>query len=364
MVEEITNPVDEEKLLQKVRAKKRVRGLLIGINALLACYLVFEIVMKVTDYISSLNDESEIIPLNGNSKNKSLEIYDTYLLKNEHNQYITSDAYDLGIYGGYLHLSPYKMSNGHYHSFNTTSMINVSNQVQASVNQKTDKEFLNTGINLSLLEKGDYLIFSDYITENNFSSKHKAIKFRSEKGIEKTIYTLPNENKARKKITIKSKDSSPSLVISVNEINSLPKEYYDYVFIGDEEKIDTYLSNNHISSDLKVYKTNSLLEAFKVQSNYCLILNDEQDVIIPSYLQIKDNLNGCVKYNDDIIINEMYSFKEYFNELGGSLTDSGSCQEGIASSFITKPYLQGYDIGKFTISIPMSISLSEIAKLF
>lgn len=364
MVEEITNPVDEEKLLQKVRSKKRVRGLLIGINALLACYLIFEIVMKVKDYVTSLNDNSEIISLNGNSKNESLKIYDTYLLKDENNQYITSDAYDLGIYGGYLHLSPYQMKNGQYHSFNTTSMINVSNQVQASLNLETNRLYLNTGINLSLLEKGDYLFFSDYITENNFSSKHKAIKFRSEQGMEKTIYTLPNENKVRKKITLKSKDSSPSLVVSVNEINSLPKEYYDYVFIGEEEKIDTYLKQNAVDSDLKIYKTNSLLEAFKVKANYCLILNDCEDVIVPSQIQVKDSLNDLVKNNDELVLNETYSFKEYFNELGGNLTNSGSCQEGIASSFITKPYLQGYDIGKLTISIPMNVSLTDIKKLF
>ena len=55
--------IDEDSLAKKVRSKKRIRGLLIFINVILASYLVFEASMKIYNFASSLNNKEDIILL-------------------------------------------------------------------------------------------------------------------------------------------------------------------------------------------------------------------------------------------------------------------------------------------------------------
>ena len=80
---------------------------LIFINVVLASYLVFEASMKIYNFASSLNNKEDIILLNNKNREDSLKIYDQYLIKNN-DQYVNEDVYDIGIYGGYLHLSSTK----------------------------------------------------------------------------------------------------------------------------------------------------------------------------------------------------------------------------------------------------------------
>ena len=92
-----------EDIETKFLAKQRVRGLLIGINVVLAAYLIFEIGSLVYSKISSSIYDENYINLYGTSKRDSETLYDTYLLKNEDGSYVTEDLYDYGIYGDYLH---------------------------------------------------------------------------------------------------------------------------------------------------------------------------------------------------------------------------------------------------------------------
>ena len=364
-MEEITTKQNEENLLQKVRSKKRIRGLLIFINVALCSYFVFCLVSSIVDYASSNTSETEIIPLNGNSIEKSKELYNQYIAKDESGNYITSDVYDFGIYGGYLSLSKEAITKGNYTSFENISLINVSSDIIdfTSINNSVDKNYLNGGIDLTSLSKGDYLVFDEFITENNIDGLHKAIKIRSNVGIEKTIYTLPDENETRKKITIKSKDSSPSLVISVNEVTSLPSEYYDYVVIGDETQINEFKENNNISASVKISYVNDLLSAFKIDSNYCIYLTNEEKMIVSSYVKTTDE-NVINNIDESILEENKKVYTSYINELGGNLTFTGSCNKEDENSFITKPYLKGYDIGKFVVVSNTTRTIDEINQVF
>ena len=364
-MEEITNKQDVEKTLQKVRSKKRIRGLLIFINVALCSYFVFCLVNSIIDYASSNTSETEIIPLNGNSIEKSNEIYNKYVAKDDEGNYITSDVYDFGIYGGYLSLSKGAISEGNYTSFDNISLINVSSDIidVSSINHNISKNYLNGGIDLTTLTKGDYLVFDEIINETNIDYKHKAIKIRSEVGVEKTIYTLPDQNETRRKITIKSKDSSPSLVISVNEVTSLPSDYYDYVVIGDETQINEFKQNNSLSASIKINYVNNLVDAFKSESNYCIYLSNEEKMIVSSYVDITNE--NVIKNNDESILEENKKvYTSYINELGGNLTFTGSCNLEDENSFITKPYLKGYDIGKFVVVSNTARTIEDINKLF
>lgn len=341
-MEEIDNQQQEE-LLRKVRAKKRVRGLLIFVNVLLASYLVFEVVMKTVDYVSYSLEDNEIITLNGNSKSKSLEIYDKYLVK-ENDAYKVEEIYDFGIYGGYLNLSKYQIEENKYSSISNVGLINVSQTVfDNNCNKTIEKNYLNGGINLFSLAKGDYLLCQDIVTIDNINGKIIPYKIRSEKGIEKTVFSLPDENGKRTKVVVKSKDSSPSLVISVSETNTLPQDYYDFVLVGEE-------NNFHQFNGYKYKIVDNLLDAFKVKANYAFIYDDVEDILTDKHIR---NSN----YDDNYLNNY------YFNELGGYLTFAGSCKENDKNSFVVKPYMEDHENGKLTLVIK-DHSFEEIKKYF
>lgn len=354
-MEEINTRQDEEKLVQKVRSKKRIRGLLIIVNVILGSYLCFSIVQKVLDFASSNVNDTEIIPIDGNSIDHSKELYDKYIAK-DGNGYITTDVYDFGIYGGYLSLSTPRISEEQYNSFESIALKNVSSKVFDSdkVNYKINGSFLNGGINLTSLDVGDYLVLDEIITYDTYNCHHKAIKIRSEKGIEKSIYSLPDSNNKRKKITIKSKDSSPCLVISVKEINALPDDYYDYVIVGSDEQIEKY-KNNDLSS-YKINYVSTLLDAFKTKANYCIYLSNEEKMIVSNYISSK---------NENVINNSSVDvYNSFIKELGGYLTNAGSCSSDDPNSFIVKPYLEEYEVGKFVVICNEDIKISAINDLY
>lgn len=352
--------IDEDNLAKKVRSKKRIRGLLIFINVVLASYLVFEASMKIYNFASSLNNKEDIILLNNKNREESLKIYDQFLTKNN-NQYINYEIYDIGIYGGYLHLSYTNMDNHFYQlKNNITSLINVTNNIYQNTffNEETDENYLNTGINLTKLENGDYILVNEYITSDDENNKHVALKLNNINDYEKTIYTLPNKNGERKKIVIKNKYSSPCLVISVSDINTLPQNYYDFALIGEEEKVSSFTKK---FDKYKIAHCSSLIDAFKTNSNYSLILKDVEKTLVPSQIKIKESFKDLVS-NENVVIDD-YKYYEYVTELGGNLLHAGSCKEGVTSSFVVKPYLKGNDNGKYVVVINENIDQEELLKI-
>ncbi len=351
----------EEELRRKVRAKKRVRGLLIAINALLACYFVFELSMKIADFVSaSGTEDSDIIALNGNSRSRSIELYDRYIAKDEDGLYRTTDAYDFGIYGDYLHLSTHATEAGKYTSFRSLYLQNVSSGISfdSSMNRSLNGAYLNGGIRLSSLEKGDYLVFDEILTEQTYASKHRAVKIRSASGIHKTIYTLPDSSGTRKKITVKSKDSSPALVLSVSACNALPKNCYDFVLIGSASATQSFRSL--FSADYKILAADSLEEAVQAASLYCFVLSEREDMLVSSYLSLNDeSIVGDELYGGESVIADQDK-NVYIRELGGYMTGAGSCIYGDEQTCLVRPYLTDRDPGKKVAVVPESVARADI----
>lgn len=351
----------EEELRRKIRSKKRVRGLLIAINAILACYFVFELSMKIADFVSaSGTEDSDIIALDGNSRNRSIELYDRYIAKNEDGLYQTTDAYDFGIYGDYLHLSAYGIEPGKYTSFRNLYLQNVSSGISfdSSMNRSLNGAYLNGGIRLSSLDKGDYLVFDEILTEQTYASKHRAVKIRSASGIRKTVYTLPDSSGMRKKITVKSKDSSPALVLSVSSCNALPKDCYDFVIIGSSSATQYFRSL--FSADYKIFAADSLKEAVQVSSLYCFVLDEREHTLVSSYLSPTDeNMIADERYGGDSAIAKQDK-NVYIRELGGYLTDAGSCVYGDDETCLVRPYLTDHDPGKKVAVVSESVARSDI----
>ena len=76
MATELKEFTQEEALKKKIRQKRRIRGCLIVLNALLLCYFSYLMVDTIVERVVEKKQEinNEIIQLNGKSSSKSKEI--------------------------------------------------------------------------------------------------------------------------------------------------------------------------------------------------------------------------------------------------------------------------------------------------
>lgn len=348
--------INEEELLRQKRVNKRLRGLLIGVNLLLVGLLAYQGYLIIDEYLTNSNED--YITLNGLNVEESKKIYDTYLNKDK-DTYITKDIYDYGIYGGYLHLNEARIEPGSFSSFKNVGLYNVFSKsiTLSSINKDVDGSILNGGIKLTSLETGDYLLINDYVVQNNINGPFNGIKIRSNLGIEKTIYTLPS-NGVRKKITLRSKDNSPCTVISVIDVENVPSSYYDFVLLCDENTFAKYKET--IDSQYKIYHASSLLDAYKVDSNYALVIDEKYEQIQNSYYFKNDySLNELI--DNGLLINQ--DKNDYIRELGGYLLNAGAMVNEYPSSFEIAPFKQDHDNGKLTFLINPSITIDQIINL-
>lgn len=363
-MEEVNKKVEleAEQIERKYKAKKRVRGLLIGINVVLIGYLIFNVSSLIMDKINYQDDA--YINLYDTSKRDSQKMYDEYLLTDD-NGYITTDLFDYGIYGDYLHLSRNKITPNNYSSIDATYIRRVKFfkekfdvAYDSNNNFLFNKSYLDGGLRISSLQSGEYFLFDDYVMESNYSAKHCAFKIRSDEMISKTIYTLPDNNGIRKKIDVRSMDSSPCLVISVNEVESIAANYYDFVFIG--ENVETY--KQQIDSKYKIYHAKDILDAYLVNSSYCFVLDDNYtDVTGSSYIKNKNVKKDELYGGTSLIANQ--DNNDYIRELGGYLTSSGNCVIEEETSFITAPYKSKNDNGKYTLLFNDEVPFSNILEI-
>ena len=81
MATELKEFTQEEALKKKIRQKRRIRGCLIVLNALLLCYFSYLMVDTIVERVVEKRQEinNEIIQLNGKSSSKSKEIYEKYI---------------------------------------------------------------------------------------------------------------------------------------------------------------------------------------------------------------------------------------------------------------------------------------------
>lgn len=363
-MEEVSTKVQEEEILRKVRSKKRIRGLLIGINALLACYLIFEMSMRIVEYVQSKTDTSDYVTLYGNSREKSEQLYEKYL-KKDGDRFVSSDIYDFGIYGEYLHLSYGRIAPGQYSSFqslyprriqNFTDKVDVAYQSDGNI--VLDPGSLDGGLKVTNLSAGEYVLFDEYIMETNYDQLHSAVRMRSGAGIEKTIYSLPGADGYRKKVTLRSFDSSPALVLTVSEVTSLPGERYDIVLLG--EGAAEYAQT--IPANYKYYIADSLADAYQAQAGYAFVLDSGVDAITGSHYLKNASLSKDSLYEESADL-ALHDQNAYIRELGGYLTGAGSGIASDSSTFEVRPYKGEYDSGKYTLLFSAACAFSDILEI-
>lgn len=326
---------DEKKFRNKQRSKFIIRIVLIVLNIALIAYLIFEIVLLVRSIIDEKkSDESSYITLCGKSKGESQKIFDKY---NESE--ITTDINDYAIVGNKLILSKYTLKSDYKTGFNNLAINNVC--------AGSGYEIIGDGfIDLNSLEYGDYLVFPAYSKEG----KNSLGRFNSIKSIAETIYTMPNDKMLRKKITFKSNRATEGLVINVQNVTSLPNDYYDVVIYieGDDKKevkLDSKYKVKTCSSTKRDYSC-----VYNTRATFAVTIGNSN--ISPSYLL--SNIEGFTKST----LNERdLEANTFIREISGYLTSAGSCYD--EDSCIVKPYVTSSHIGKLSFVVNDDNELSK-----
>ncbi len=356
----------EEETKKKIRQKKRVRGVLVAVNLLLVSYFGYLAVAGIVEAVqSSINaSESDTLLLQGKNKSDSLALYEAHL----ENKGV--DIADFATYGKYLLTSQSRV---------TSTNINYSSEVVLSdissnpyTFRKVENTYkgsaalgdkLNEQVDLFKLDAGDYVLY-DSISDGN--QKGTAYHYTGENLRSETLYSFPNIEGYRKKITLKGKASSPAFLVSVERVSYLPTDYYDLVVIGDHTSYTTLdtLESNHY----KIKYVSSLKEAYLTSSSYCLNVVEGDQVTSSQYVNL-EGTNPSTSITSSGIYNSLDS-DNAIRELGGYIFNAGygvtseETSEDIASSSLEiKNVIKDSHVGKFTLTVGNEVPLETIKNL-
>ncbi len=353
MADELKEFNQEEELKRKIRQKKRIRGCLIVANALLLCYFSYLVVDTIVQHVVEKNRviNSEIIQLNGKSSSKSKTIYEKYISS-------SIDVNDIATYGKYLLTSSSRVQYNDLNYENSVWLVNLLSNpfVVKEENKYTFGDKIDQQLDLFSLDNGDYMICKNFsFSENKGTCYH----YTGEKLLSKTIYSFPDENNHRKQITIKGKASSPAIIISVENINLLPKDYYDFVIIGEQSQFNIFQNTNY-----KVKYVDNLKDAYLTNSSYAINLIDEEGIYTSNYLSVETLKPELITGNS------IYNHLDQDNairELGGYLFNAGyGVNETETNSSISEASLEIKSTntevrnGKYTLSVNAKTTLDQI----
>ena len=353
----------EQELKKKNTRKAWIRGFLIVLNAALACYLLYFISDSIVEiYRKYFTDENPaIFSINGMSEKDSLERYNEAIDRKEDGTYSVEDVLNYEVYGGYLHFNNFAEKQKEepvFSSYETYTLRDLSSDVSYSSNLvfKNVQDGINYGIPLFELKKGDCIVYPyEWPIENK---EKKPIKIESENGIFETFYS-PIQNGTRKIIELKSRSSSPALLLSVRLTPTLDANRHDVAILYDSEE-DKNAVINLFSKELqyqeikrKTEEKENLISLYKSQSLVCLILENNDEIRISHFIKWEDS---TINFQSDNIITEgdlkEYDEDIYIRELGGNCFMAG--QGYTEENRILHPYRGTHDAGSFVIHVGKS----------
>lgn len=372
---EILNEEEESKLKIRLRSQRHIRTLLIIINLLLAGYLVYFIGDSISDKVNGTDEN--IVTLNdltiNESKKKYEEMFDS-LINEEINsaeekfaQYSITFG-DYIVYGQYLHFSKDQFLLPEYQALENISSVLVEEEPFAFTLQ-TIGTSLNEGIDLSLLDEGDYMF------TYGIGNDAKFIKVvLGKENYQETIYTLPNIDGVRKAVTLYAYPNNPAFVVKVREIKELPNDAYDVVIATSKmvkEIVNPLFEENGALANLNLKikwidsdeQKNLLNEVYKIKStvaiNLCNV--DIKDGIICSNFIKADEF-----IKDDLLVDcflEGLDGTAFIRELGGYAYCSGSRFENVLGSFDVASSKGIHDASKMAFEIYASTEENFISYL-
>lgn len=315
---EVINDIQEEEVIRKLNAKRRVRGLLIAINFILLGYLIFCITASIVDLVRSSKNIDGIVALTDKNQKDSLEIYKKYV--NDDN----AIGGDFVIYGDKIAFTEKNFTKDDPTYYQDIQLLKIETNRQDIVKDEAlHYENIDNLNAISLfetnsaktstptqLECGDYLFC---VNAKSVEDLGKIIKIDNGKDMEYTLYSLPNEKGQRVKATVYAYSKNPALVLNIDYVSNLPENYLDVAIVGSLENYNKIKDN---FNNLKVAHYDKITneELYKLNTHIVVKLFNSID-------SDKTVVQTNPMYHDD------YAYDNYADEnilsLAGYATSSG-----------------------------------------
>lgn len=372
---------NEKELKKKAAKKRRKRGFLIFLNAVLACYLIYCVYDTGVEFYrrNILEKNGDIISIDGRSETKSLEIYNKVIDKDEYGNFLTTNAIDFSFYAGYLSFkedTAYEKDSAlNISSYNTYTLNNLTEVMNDGMNQtrnpiESDNKYINHSVFLydDDLKEGDYIIYPHEYNYSQADKKQRPIKIESQNGIYKTYYSPLIKGK-RRKIEIKSKSSSPALIVSITNIFIPEHEYHDVAFLyqkdDEKEKLNELFSDEKFSKKFISKNTTEqqdIISLYEAKANVSIIVDSRvENILISHYIKTELESIENDKLSEGNPYLKVFDENTYIRELGGNVFNSGSglpCEDN--STKWLHGYKESYDAGSFTVLInPKILDIKE-----
>ena len=278
---ELITEVSDEELVTKLKAKRRIRGLLIAINFVLFGYLAFNIGASIVDLVDASKRVEGLVSLKDKSPKESLEIY---------KQYIKSDedviGGDFAIYGDYILFTKGNFDIDTLDLYENVQLAKVqenkNNLVKdSSLNYVGIDQYFNTGVNIfydksgNALELGDYFFYIDSVDINSMG---KILRINNGLEMEYINYSLPDKNGRRVKSTIYAYKDNPAFIMNIDYVYGLPEGYVDALVIGsdvDYQKVNTKISELLPNGKIERVDSASYDQAYEFKARTIIKLVDE-----------------------------------------------------------------------------------------
>lgn len=274
----------------------RLFTLLLSLSCL--AFSVYCVALRIVQGNGNGENANSYLTLTGKSINDSKAVYSTFGQKNK------KKINDYAFVGTKFFLSEYKITpstlkSKTFSSDTTTtdfSLYDLTNDTVTALSNRTAFSSNKFFIDFSKVSAGDYLIYPYYGDEK--TDKPDCYSLADESTVLTSIYTLPDSNGERKKVTLKNNASSPFTLITVKNCGSvIPDDYYDAVLFYQEytdgktasavssesvDKLKSIQNSIYEENGYKIYVASSLEEAVNVNATVSLCVSSSQEEIMTS----------------------------------------------------------------------------------
>ncbi len=274
----------------------RLFTLLLSLSCL--AFSVYCVALRIVQGNGNGENANSYLTLTGKSINDSKAVYSTFGQKNK------KKINDYAFVGTKFFLSEYKITpstlkSKTFSSDTTTtdfSLYDLTNDTVTALSNRTAFSSNKFFIDFSKVSAGDYLIYPYYGDEK--TDKPDCYSLADESTVLTSIYTLPDSNGERKKVTLKNNASSPFTLITVKNCGSvIPDDYYDAVLFYQEytdgktasavssesvDKLKSIQNSIYEENGYKIYVASSLEEAVNVNATVSLCVSSSREEIMTS----------------------------------------------------------------------------------
>ncbi len=308
-------PVGEEKKKERKFSFFRLFTLLLSLSCF--AFSVYCVALRIVQGNGSENNTNSYLTLSDKSINDSKAIYSAFGQSNK------KKISDYAFVGTKFFLSEYKITpstlkSQTFSSDTTTtdfSLYDLTNDTVTAVTNRTAFSGNKYYIDFSKVSAGDYLVYPYHGEEK--TDKPDCYSLADESTVSTSIYTLPDSNGERKKVTFKNNAASPFSLFTVKNCGSvIPDDYYDAVLFYQEYTEES--SESTRASDESIAKLKSIQSSILEENGY--------KIYVASSLEEAVNVNAtvslCVSSSQENVMTSLYTDTNYDNYLTSVLENT------------------------------------------